>query len=142
MLPSQPAPDGLPSMVLDPMSLSRLSHPTSQLNNDCINQCMKLLYSLFPSQHVNNCALFSTYALTNHCSPKEDDNHTWRNLKHTEYWTKTIWIIPVHCLAQKHWVLCVVNHVLQHIDFFDSIVQQSEWMNNIQVNITPLLRLI
>ena len=135
------ASDGHPSINLDPVSLSQLSHPTSQLDDDCINQCMKLLYHLFPSQHANNCTHYSMYVLTNHRNPKNDNNCIWRNSKHTECWMKLIWIIPIHRPTQQHWVLCIVNRISKHIDFFDSIAQWSEWMNNIEVSITTLSRL-
>ena len=93
---------------------------------------------ILSSLYANNCVLYSTYVLTTHHSPKNDNNCIWRYLKHTEYWTKSIWIIPIHHLTQEHWVLCIVNQISKHVDFFDSLAQQSEWMNDIKVSITPL----
>lgn len=137
-LPS--AANECPSVALDTASLSRLSRPTSRLNDDCINTCGKLLYSLFPSQHANNCAILSTYVLADHRNPIYDDNRTWRNSKSTEYWTKGVWIIPIHRLEQQHWVLCVINRISKHIDFFDSFAQRSEWMKDVQVSFVHFSR--
>lgn len=96
-----------PCAILDNTSLSQLSCPTSQLDDDCMNVCRKLLHSLFPSPQANTYTLFSTYVLTNHHSPVNDDNHIWRITNHTQYWTKLKRIIPIHHHVTQHWVFAL-----------------------------------
>ena len=103
-----------------------------------MNECAKLLHSLFPSPQASTYALLSTYVLADHRNHTYDDHRTWRNSYKTQYWSKSKWIIPIHRLATQHWVLCVVNRVSRHIDFFDSLGEQSAWMQDIQVSIHPL----
>ena len=44
----------------------------------------------------------------------------------------------MHCpQVPEHWVLCVVDTVSQHIDFFNSLAEESKWLGNIKVYLWP-----
>ena len=70
----------------------------------------------------------------------EDDHRTWRNTYKTQHWAKVKWIVPIHCLEAHHWVLCIVDHVSQHIVFFDSFGERKEWMKDIEVSFSGFLK--
>ena len=125
--------------ILTAESLSQLSSPTAWLNDDCINICAHLLRSLFPARQNNNYTLLSTYVMADHHNPLEDDHCTWQNTYKTQYWAKVKWIVPIHHLKAHHWVLCIVDHVSQHIDFFDSFGECKEWMKDIEVSFSGFL---
>ncbi|KAF9488817.1 hypothetical protein BDN71DRAFT_1368225, partial [Pleurotus eryngii] len=51
------------------------------------------------------------------------------------YWTKDVWIIPIHCPSPKsHWVLCVAYPHSHKMFLFDSFGQRHSWTQNIEVS--------
>lgn len=117
--------------------LSRLSTP-SRLNNICINDCASLLQRIFDGPDSLQCAIISTHTLTNHrgSSGSSGDNQIWRITKVSQFWMKTKWIFPIHRpQVPEHWVLCVVDTVSQHIEFFDSLAEESKWLHDIKVHL-------
>jgi hypothetical protein len=120
------------AIYFDVDTLSRLSTP-SRLNDVCINDCASLLQRLFNGPHSKSCAVISTHALTDHRAAS-DDNRVWRVTKVSGFWTRTKWIIPIHRpIVPEHWVLCVVDIVAQHIDFFDSLAEVHNWLPDVKV---------
>lgn len=58
----------------------------------------------------------------------------WRRTRALEYWTKAIWIIPVHrILPYEHWVLSVVQLTTGRIFLFDSLAESQHWLDDIEV---------
>jgi len=119
------------AISFDTQDLSRLS-TASRLNDVCINDCASLLQRLFDGPHSDECAILSTFALASH-RDASDDAKIWRTTKIARYWLKTKWIIPIHCPGAEHWVLCVVDIVSRHIDFFDSLAEERHWLRDIKV---------
>ena len=56
--------------------LTRLS-TASMLNDVCMNDCASLLQRLFNSPQSNQCAVLSTFAVTDHRAAM-DDSRIWR----------------------------------------------------------------
>jgi Ulp1 protease family, C-terminal catalytic domain len=105
----------------------------SRLNDVCINDCASLLRQLFDGPHAEQCAILSTYSLANHRG-NSDDDQIWRVVKVSRFWTKPKWILPIHRPGGSgHWVLCVINTVSHHIDFFDSFADAGNWLPDIKV---------
>lgn len=109
--------------------LTRLS-TASMLNDVCMNDCASLLQRLFNSPQSNQCAVLSTFAVTDHRAAM-DDSRIWRVTQSSRFWAKTKWIIPIH--RPGHWVLCVADISSQHIDFFDSLAGERDWLVDIKV---------
>lgn len=113
-------------------TLSRLSTP-SRLNDICINDCASLLQRLFNGPHSKDCAIVSTHALTDHRGVSDDDR-IWRVTKVSQFWTRRKWIVPIHrATVPEHWALCVVDIVSQHINFFDSLAEERNWLPDVKV---------
>jgi hypothetical protein len=113
-------------------TLLRLSTP-SRLDDICINDCALLLQRLFDGSHSRDCAVISTHALTDHRGIS-DDERIWRVTKTSQFWTRRKWIIPIHRpTPPEHWVLCVVDTVSQHINFFDSLAEVRNWLPDVKV---------
>src|SRR5882762_1519856 len=111
--------------------LSRLLTPP-RLNDVCINDCASLLQRLFDGPHAKQGAIRSTHSLTKHRGDSDDDQ-IWRIVKVSRFWTKTKWILPIHRPEGfGHWVLCVVNTVSHHVDFFDSFADVGNWLPDIK----------
>lgn len=99
-----------------------------------MNTCGTLLQALFPAPHPDAFAVFSTYLVTEHRCKDSGDDVLWRLTHRTQYWTKRRWLIPIHRPAiPEHWVLCVVDRISYHIDFFDSLAQKGDWLPDINV---------
>ncbi|KAH6902371.1 hypothetical protein BKA70DRAFT_1229028 [Coprinopsis sp. MPI-PUGE-AT-0042] len=83
----------------DPQDISRLRSPTQRLNGTCINSGAALIKSVLSaspstSKSAACCCIFSTFDLLmvrdgTNCDPM------WRRTSPLEYWTKSIWILPI-----------------------------------------------
>lgn len=108
----------------------------SRLNDVCMNDCASLLQHILDGPPSKQCALISTHALTSHRGTV-GDHQIWRLTKISQFWSKTKWIIPIHRpQIPEHWVLCVVDTVSQHIDFFDSLADEGKWLPDIKVHLS------
>jgi Ulp1 family protease len=118
--------------------IARLRSPTARLNSECMNSgaaLLKFILSAAPSTSAScaMCCIFSTFDL-----PMVRDGSLsdamWRRTRALEYWTKAIWIIPVHrILPYEHWVLSVVQLTTGRIFLFDSLAESQHWLDDIEV---------
>jgi len=77
-------------------------------------------------------AIISTLAL-----PTLEDSALWRIARHSTYWERNLWIVPIHRYTPyEHWVLGVVNFVRGEIAVFDSLADQSLWERDVEVGDT------
>ena len=109
-------------------------NPKALLNDTCINEGLQLLLSYLQPEYAEDCAVFSTYTMT-YIKEEADDLALWRDVRHRVYWTKAIWILPIHLQhPYLHWSLCIINTGTTTIRLFDSVADKSLWMNNVKVS--------
>ncbi|KAH7905365.1 hypothetical protein BJ138DRAFT_1138299 [Hygrophoropsis aurantiaca] len=138
----RPRQDGFPRQIFDTRDLAILTSPTARLNDTCINGGAALLYSHFLSPQAEQCAILSTHDLPRIRYGASDDD-LWRNSSWTSYWTKDIWIIPIHRpLPVGHWVLCTVYLVKRELYLFDSFAEEQPWRNDIKDIMMLISRLL
>ncbi|KAH7905408.1 hypothetical protein BJ138DRAFT_1230003, partial [Hygrophoropsis aurantiaca] len=138
----RPRRDGFPRQIFDTRDLAILASPTARLNDTCINGGAALLYSHFLSPQARRCAILSTHDLPRIRYGASDDD-LWRNSSWTEYWTKDIWIIPIHRPHPVgHWVLCTAYFSARELHLFDSFAEEMPWENDIKDIMTLISRLL
>lgn len=108
-----------------------------------MNGLPSLLQALFnrDPQHTisaSRCVIFSTYDL-NRIRYKATDAELWRNTYRREFWTKDIWILPIHRRSECHWVLAVIYLQHKEVHIFDSLAGKASWHRDIQVLFTSKL---
>lgn len=118
-----------PSFVFDSDTLRRLSRK-ALLNGDAINGCSALLWYLFPRDDV---VLFTSYELRR-MQDGTSDEHMWRITKKKAFWTRNLWIIPIHREHQVHWTLGVVDFNACSIEVFDSLADRIQSEEDIKVH--------
>ncbi|KAH7903392.1 hypothetical protein BJ138DRAFT_1020714, partial [Hygrophoropsis aurantiaca] len=134
--------DGFPRQIFDTRDLAILASPTARLNDTCINGGAALLYSHFISPQAQRCAILSTHDLPRIRYGASDDD-LWRNSSWTSYWTKDVWIIPIHRpLPVGHWVLCTAYFSTRKLYLFDSFAEEIPWGNDIKDIMTLISRLL
>lgn len=117
--------------------MAALGHSKGLLNDVCINGSAALLQHFFSSMAdysvaATQCAIFSTHDMSR-VQYKVSDPDLWRSIKSTTYWTKDIWILPIHRPHDRHWVLAVIYLQSQEVHLFDSFVGQRQWQIDIEV---------
>ncbi|KNZ77929.1 hypothetical protein J132_03206 [Termitomyces sp. J132] len=118
-----------------------LALPTAWLNDVCINGIAALLMYEFSqatritSEYSRQCALFSTFDLLMMHYNASDDK-LWQQTWSTEYWNKSVWILPIYWPQSKHWVMCTILPLKGEIHLFDSFAEQLAWSNEVQVCFT------
>jgi hypothetical protein len=112
-----------------PSDIARFENPTAQLNDVCMNDSATLLQSHFNTPYSDVIAIISTLAL-----PTSEDGYLWRIARHSMYWEKDLWLVPLHRTAPyEHWVLCVLDFPRRQIGHFDSLADQSLWEQDVKV---------
>ncbi|KAF8124776.1 hypothetical protein EV363DRAFT_1177524 [Boletus edulis] len=130
-----------PRLSFNAEDIQILATPTACLNDICINGCITLLFQHIQPINPDRFGLFSTYDIY-HIRHNASDDTLWRTMKHTSFWTKNIWIIPIHRPGiVGHWVLCVVNISRQEILLFDSMAERQPWRANVQEVMSLISRL-
>lgn len=87
-------------------------HGNLAWNDIHVDHYLPLLQRYFVSQDTAvssrpwNCAIFTSNAFSG-MKATIDLSLLWENTKHTEYWMKDIWILPVYCEESTGWILCV-----------------------------------
>ena len=111
-----------------------LDSPTALLNDTCINGGAIILQRQFSNNNSeSHCAIFSMHDLTR-IRYKALDQELWKNAKHTEYWMKDVWIIPIHRHCQVHWVLAVAYLQSGEVYLYDSFAGKHQWKNDVPVS--------
>ena len=132
--------DGFRRLLFQREDVSILANPTSCLNDMCINGCIALLFSSVKPPDSRRFAVFLTYDLL--CVHyNASDESLWKGTRHTTFWTKDIWIIPIHRLSPVgHWVLCVALISHHELRLFDSLAEEKPWQADVQVCILTCAR--
>lgn len=108
--------------------------PTALLNDTCMNEGLRLLIRHLNPPHANQCAVLTTYTMA-YIKLNTDDNTIWHSVRHTSYWEKPIWIIPIHLeCPYQHWTLCIANTSTSTLHLLDSIANKSLWMEDVKVS--------
>ncbi|KZP28678.1 hypothetical protein FIBSPDRAFT_994208 [Athelia psychrophila] len=139
----EPLPSRRFHVSVDSNTLQQFLSPTAMLNDESINGAAMLLQTQLLNCGVNaaaSVAILSTHALV--CARYgTSDDQLWRGAKNTLYWTKDVWILPIHRPATKHWVLCVVYPLKKKLHLFDSFAEQTSWHTETKVIMTLIARL-
>ncbi|KAJ6533961.1 hypothetical protein DFH09DRAFT_1405699 [Mycena vulgaris] len=136
--------DGQQNIYVAASDIACVESRTGRLTGFTINALAGALLNIFGhptspnAMHANQCAIISTYDLVR-VRYKASDNDLWRNIHHSRYWEKSLWLIPIHRVEEEHWVLTVVDVSRQQILFFDSLgVRGGGWRRDIRVRLNPL----
>lgn len=125
----------LPSIYFDRPSIARLINPEAMLDDTCMNEGLQLLLSHLQPKYAHRCAIFSTYSMA-YVKQEVEDHILWRHLRHSAYWEKAVWIIPIHLQhPYLHWILCIINTDTTTIQLFDSVADKSLWMDSVKVRV-------
>ncbi|KIK23456.1 hypothetical protein PISMIDRAFT_100547, partial [Pisolithus microcarpus 441] len=80
-------------------------------------------------------ALFSTHDIPRIWYNATDDT-LWRTMSWTNYWEKSMWILPIHRPSPcGHWVMCTIDIALRRLFLFDSFAEERPWKQEIQVRL-------
>jgi len=117
--------------------LKILQSKKGKLNDMCINGLAAIIQHTLSqapeySSSSSNHALFTTFDM-HRIHYKVQDIDLWRNTKSLQFWSKNIWIIPIHRPEQEHWVLAVLCIDTSRIFFYDSLAQNTLWQKDTQV---------
>lgn len=112
---------------------------TALLNDVCMNDGLQLLIRHLEPSHTNQCAVLTTYTMA-YIKLDTDDNTIWHSVRHTAYWKKPVWIIPIHLAhPYQHWTLSVADASTSILHIFDSIANESLWMDDVKVSSRNML---
>jgi len=100
--------------------LQILDSPRARLDDDCVNGCSALLQQEFGSLEY---AVLSTYTVPELLKLSPNWEAVWRTIRKSQFWTKDVWLIPIHSRALEHWALAVVKGSSREIFMFDSLGQ-------------------
>lgn len=130
--------DGRRNHTVEATDVDRITCRNGRLNGFAINGLAASFQSVFghptvpQAARANECAVLTTYDL-HRVRYKASDATLWRNLSHTKYWDKPLWLIPIHRAAEEHWVFVAVSVRDQRLFLFDSLAQRRGWRQDIQV---------
>ncbi|KAK1230218.1 hypothetical protein PQX77_006705 [Marasmius sp. AFHP31] len=119
----------------------RLDGANQWLDEDCINGCAALLQQQLYDRNVD-CAVLSTFIVPEVLGNGICTETAWRIVCHTQYWSKPIWVIPVHNRDEHHWALAVVRIAKEEIQLFDSFGSHefvTKWLRKIQLIVNRLV---
>ncbi|KAG9309294.1 hypothetical protein JVU11DRAFT_10781 [Chiua virens] len=124
-----PPRNGFLKVIFDIDAIKLLRSPTAWLDDICINGCISLLFATIPPDNWNDFAVFSTHDLPR-IRYNATDEVLWRCTRHTSFWTKDIWILPIH--RPGHWVLCIARLAHGELLLFDSLGKQHPWRMDVK----------
>ncbi|KAF8232839.1 hypothetical protein L208DRAFT_1423035 [Tricholoma matsutake] len=118
--------------ILVPTFIFIMNSSNEHLNDICLNGIAATLHTFFDNPTSRQCALFTTFDLPMvHYNASDDD--IWRRCCHTEYWSKDVWILPIHQTCPNlHWVLCCIFPHNHELLLFDSLSESSSWKHEIK----------
>ncbi|KAG7087101.1 hypothetical protein E1B28_013082 [Marasmius oreades] len=126
---------------------------TSLLCGDLINGCAGLLQELVSRDlaasgsalsspdTASHTAVLSTYVLPKVFQEPGNDG-VWRLARHSKYWCREIWILPLHDQEMEHWllvVICLKSHDVYLFDSFGSREILNPWIPKMFTIITLLV---
>lgn len=124
------------SHVFDANDIQRLESPTALINDICLNGLAYYLQGMLSCNYSyglssGKCAIFSTYDLVR-IRYKASDQNLWRSVGGTQYWTKPVWIIPIHRPRECHWVLAIAYPSEGRIQAYDSLASERGWLQDLK----------
>lgn len=127
--------------MFDNEELRQLQSTSARLNDECINGIGSYVQTMLAassdpsiSSQASRCAVLSSHALLLvRCHTA--DLSLWRLTSKTEFWSKPIWILPIHRLAAEHWVLAIILPHQQKILLFDSFANAKAWERDLPVSL-------
>jgi len=125
-----PPQNGFPQVIFDIDTIKLLRSPTVWLDDVCINRCIPLLFASIRPDNWNTFAVFSTHDLLRF-RYNATNKVLWQWMHYTSFWTKDIWILPIHCPG--HWVLCIAQLSHSELLLFDSLGEQHPWRTDVEV---------
>ncbi|KAM6491874.1 hypothetical protein JOM56_012733 [Amanita muscaria] len=124
----------------DAREMGILSTESACLNDVCVNGGAALFQSIFDTN--SKFALLSTFDLPRIRYHATDQN-VWRNIRHSLYWEKNIWVLPIHrSNPVGHWVLCVINIATKQLSLFDSLAGRAPWKSELNVIMQLISRFV
>ncbi|KAK1231142.1 hypothetical protein PQX77_005748 [Marasmius sp. AFHP31] len=129
--------------VFGPSQYRRLDGATQWLDDECINGCGALLERNFRVSDLD-CSLFSTYIVHEVLRNSTRTETAWRIASPTRFWTKPVWILPIHDNDEHHWALAIVRVEEEQIQLFDSFGSRefiSRWLPRIQAVVNGLVKM-
>ncbi|OSD07573.1 hypothetical protein PYCCODRAFT_1403249 [Trametes coccinea BRFM310] len=130
-----PAAENFERILLPPQELRRLDRHNAWLSDDCINGGAQALLRHYGSSSTlgGTPALLSSRVFTLHRDDVDDDR-LWRDCCHTRYWTKDVWILPIHRIQPTgHWTLAIIYWREGKIAYFDSLAGKDVWEHDVQM---------
>ena len=130
--------------VFEAKDIAIFRSPTGRLNDVCLNGGAALIQDDISSNPLHSlssrrCAILSTFDLPR-VRFKTPDADLWRNLRQSQYWTKDVWILPIH--RPGHWVFCVIALKTHQIFLFDSLAAQHPWRRDVKEIVCLMTRMI
>ncbi|KAJ7802891.1 hypothetical protein B0H14DRAFT_3488023 [Mycena olivaceomarginata] len=138
---------GRQSIDIEMSDLRRLHSATGRLNDVALNGGAAALLNIYDQPHspyagsAGDCALLSTFDL-HRIHYKASDAVLWRNLSHTTYWEKRLWLIPIHRPKDQHWVIVVAAVHEERLFFLDSLGEWRGWRQDIQDVMLLITRMV
>jgi hypothetical protein len=124
-----------------PDDLRILESSSARLNDVCLNGIASLFVLVFSdpafptAHHARRCTLFTTFDLPM-IRYNATDADIWRRVKRSEFWNKSIWILPIHRTRPSlHWVMCCISPFTHELFLFDSLSERSPWKREIKVGL-------
>ncbi|KAJ3003332.1 hypothetical protein NUW54_g5355 [Trametes sanguinea] len=130
-----PQAGNLERVLFPAKELRRLGQLTAWLSDDCINGGAQALLRHYGSSSTlgGTPSLLSTRVFSLHLDDVDDDR-LWRHCSHSQYWTKDVWLLPIHrLLPSGHWTLAVIYWREGKIAYFDSMADKHVWEQDVQV---------
>ncbi|KAF7967404.1 hypothetical protein HWV62_34409 [Athelia sp. TMB] len=121
----------------------RFLSPTAMLDDESVNGAAILLqthYLRFEFAAAASTAILTTHDLVRGRFNAADDQ-LWRNAKNSQYWSKNVWLLPIHRPDAHHWVLCIVYPDEKKIHLFDSFAEQKPWHAEVKIIMNLVARL-
>ncbi|KZP28753.1 hypothetical protein FIBSPDRAFT_728861 [Athelia psychrophila] len=124
-------------------TFQRFLSPTALLNGDSLNGAATLLHRQLLDGDViaaTSVAILSTHDLVR-ARFGSPDEQLWRSTKHTEYWAKPVWILPIHRPESHHWVVCIIYPAEKRLRLFDSFASHQPWYADLKIIMNLVARL-
>jgi len=120
-------------ILFEPTDLAIMNSQNERLNDVCLNGIAATLHTFFDNPTSRQCALFTTFDLPMVRYNASDDD-IWRRCHRAEYWSKDVWILPIHRTRPNlHWVLCCIIPHNHELLLFDSLSESYSWKREIKV---------
>ncbi|KAL0569425.1 hypothetical protein V5O48_012542 [Marasmius crinis-equi] len=128
--------------VFNTPQYKRIDGERERLDEDLMNGCAVLLQQSLHVPGDEECAILSSYIVPELVRKVSKTETAWRTARRAAYWTKPVWLIPIHDKLMEHWALAVVKVEKEEILIFDSFGCHSfisEWLPRIHLIMRRLI---